>query len=52
MDFDFKSDDKYFTYLEKKAKLMKLKVVSFGFNKKANIHYNIKKKTKRNLSIF
>ena len=46
-------DDKYFTYLEKKAKLMKLKVVSFGFDKKANVHpiTITKNKTKRNLSI-
>ena len=46
-------DDKYFTYLEKKAKLMKLKVVSFGINKKANVHpiKISKKKNKRNLSI-
>ena len=46
-------DDKYFTYLEKKAKLMKLRVVSFGFNKKANVHpiTKLKNKTKRNLSI-
>ena len=40
-------DDKYFTYLEKKAKLMKLKVVSFGINKKANVHpIKISKKKK------
>ncbi len=31
-------DDKFFTYLEKKAKRKKLKVVSFGKSKKSNIH--------------
>ncbi len=30
-------DDKYFSYLAKKARLKKLKIVSFGLNKKADI---------------
>ncbi len=31
-------DDKYFRYLEKKAKSKNLNIVSFGMNKKSNIH--------------
>ncbi len=45
-------DDKFFKYLEKKAKLKKIKVVSFGLSKKADIH-PINKSTinNKNLSI-
>ena len=31
-------DDKYFNYLYRKAKIKKLKVISFGFNKKSDVH--------------
>ena len=31
-------DDKFFKYLEKKAKLKKIKIVSFGISKKADVH--------------
>ena len=49
-------DDKYFNYLSKKAKSRKIKVVSFGITKKANI-YPIKIKkfeeiTQINIKIF
>ena len=41
-------DDKYFSYLSKKAKLKKLKIVSFGKNKKSDI-YPIKILYKNNI---
>ncbi len=42
-------DDKYFDFLMKKAKLKKLKVVSFGLNKKADVYPSkIRKKGQNN----
>ena len=41
-------DDKYFKYLQKKAKKKNLKILTFGFSKKANIYpVNVKKYDKK-----
>ena len=43
-------DDKYFQYLKKKAKLKNLKVISFGFSKKSDVHpISILKKNDRKI---
>ena len=46
-------DDRYFEYLEKKAKTKNLKVVSFGISRKSNIYpvKIIKDKTESRLTI-
>ena len=41
-------DDKYFKYFQKKAKKKNLKILTFGFSKKANIYpVNVKKNDKK-----
>ena len=43
-------DDKYFQYLRKKAKLKNLKIISFGFSKKSDVHpISIIKKNNRKI---
>jgi len=44
-------DDKFFSYLHKKARIKKLKIVSFGKNKKSDVHLLriVKKKNSMNL---
>ena len=45
-------DDKYFNFLKKKAKLRNLKVVSYGINKKSDIHpLSIIKKSNQNINL-
>ncbi len=44
-------DDKYFKYLEKKANLKNLKVISFGFNSKSDILATTTKKFNRNYKL-
>ena len=44
-------DDKYFNYLKKKAKLKKLKIVSFGMSKKSNIFPISVKKIKNKIRL-
>ncbi len=39
-------DDKFFNYLEKKAKLKNLKIITFGLDKKSDIHPYFKSKYK------
>ena len=45
-------DDKFFNYLQKKARLRKLKIVTFGKNKKSDIHLLKTLKNKNSTKLF